>query len=47
VKVVEWAERLPFAVPGARWLRLRRLAGDEGEGGQTREIAEETDNEII
>ena len=24
VKVVEWAERLPFAVPGARWLRLRR-----------------------
>ena len=28
VKVVEWAERLPFEVPGARWLRLRRL--DEG-----------------
>jgi len=47
VKVVEWAERLPFAVPGARRLRLRRLAGDEGEGGQTREIAEESDNEII
>jgi len=50
VKVVEWAERLPFAVPGARWLRLRRLAsdeGDEGEGGQQREIAEETGNEII
>ena len=35
VKVVEWAERLPFAVPGARWLRLRRL---DGEG---REITEE------
>ena len=47
VKVVEWAERLPFAVPGARRLRLRRLAGGEGEGGQTREIAEETGNEII
>ncbi len=50
VKVVEWAERLPFAVPGARRLWLRRLAGDEGgegEGGQTREIAEESDNEII
>lgn len=28
VKVVEWAERLPFGVPGARRLRLRRL--DEG-----------------
>jgi tRNA threonylcarbamoyladenosine biosynthesis protein TsaE len=28
VKVVEWAERLPFAVPGARALRLaRRPAG--------------------
>ena len=38
VKVVEWAERLPFAVPGARWLRLRRLAGD---GGEEREIAED------
>lgn len=47
VKVVEWAERLPFAIPGARRLRLRRLAGDEGEGGQTREIAEESENEII
>jgi len=34
VKVVEWAERLPFEVPGARWLRLRRLDG----GG--REITE-------
>ena len=27
VKVVEWAERLPFAVPGARMLVLRRLVG--------------------
>src|SRR4051794_30901711 len=36
VKVVEWAERLPFAVPGARWLRLRRLSGEDGG----REIAE-------
>ena len=27
VKVVEWAERLPFDIPGARWLRLRRLEG--------------------
>ncbi len=36
VKVVEWAERLPFEVPGARWLRLRRLDG----GG--REITEQT-----
>jgi len=34
VKVIEWAERLPFAVPGALALELRRLAG---EG---REIAE-------
>ncbi|MES1246033.1 MAG: tRNA (adenosine(37)-N6)-threonylcarbamoyltransferase complex ATPase subunit type 1 TsaE [Acidobacteriota bacterium] len=24
VKVVEWAERLPFEVPGATWLRLLR-----------------------
>jgi tRNA threonylcarbamoyladenosine biosynthesis protein TsaE len=35
VKVVEWAERLPFPVPGARLLRLaRRPAGG-------REISEE------
>jgi tRNA threonylcarbamoyladenosine biosynthesis protein TsaE len=27
VKVVEWAERLPFEVPGAAWLRLLRAAG--------------------
>ncbi|HEV8580866.1 MAG TPA: tRNA (adenosine(37)-N6)-threonylcarbamoyltransferase complex ATPase subunit type 1 TsaE [Thermoanaerobaculia bacterium] len=30
VKVVEWAERLPFAVPGAAALKLARLAGEEG-----------------
>jgi tRNA threonylcarbamoyladenosine biosynthesis protein TsaE len=37
VKVVEWAERLPFPVPGAREMRLTRR---EGEGG--REIVETT-----
>ena len=37
VKVVEWAERLPFPVPGARELRLAR-----GEGG--REIVETTES---
>jgi tRNA threonylcarbamoyladenosine biosynthesis protein TsaE len=35
VAVVEWPERLPFGVPGAVRLRLRRLA----DGG--REIVEE------
>lgn len=25
VKAVEWAERLPFPVPGALWLELRRV----------------------
>lgn len=35
VKVIEWAERLPFALPGARVLRLARTA--EGDG---REIVE-------
>lgn len=30
IKVVEWAERLPFEVPGATWLRLLRVtAGRE------------------
>ena len=33
VKVVEWAERLPFAVPGARSLEIRRV----GEGREVRE----------
>jgi tRNA threonylcarbamoyladenosine biosynthesis protein TsaE len=42
VKVVEWAERLPFAVAGARRLRLRRLAG---AGGEEREIAEDSDDD--
>ena len=27
IKVVEWAERLPFEVPGATWLRLLRTTG--------------------
>lgn len=40
VKVVEWAERLPFAVPGALALRLMR-AGEEG-----REIIETADISI-
>lgn len=39
IKVVEWAERLPFAVPGARTLRLARRAGGDG-----REIIEEEDD---
>ncbi len=41
VKVIEWAERLPFEVPGARVLRLARTAEGEGEGeGEGREIVE-------
>ncbi len=27
VKVVEWAERLPFAVPGALWLEVVHAPG--------------------
>ena len=38
VKVVEWAERLPFEIPGARWLRLARLP----DGG--REITDVSNN---
>lgn len=38
VKVLEWAERLPFAVPGARSMRLARI-----EGGEGREIVEAED----
>ena len=34
VKIVEWAERLPFLVPGALALTLRE------ESGERREIAE-------
>jgi tRNA threonylcarbamoyladenosine biosynthesis protein TsaE len=40
VKVVEWAERLPFAVPGARSVRLVRLPDGDG-----REILEEEEND--
>jgi tRNA threonylcarbamoyladenosine biosynthesis protein TsaE len=35
IKIVEWAERLPFEVPGAVTLRLARI-----EGGDGREIVE-------
>jgi tRNA threonylcarbamoyladenosine biosynthesis protein TsaE len=31
VKVVEWAERLPFPVPGARALAIRTMDGGERE----------------
>lgn len=31
VKVVEWAERLPFALPGALALRLARLGEEQRE----------------
>lgn len=31
VKVVEWAERLPFAMPGALALRLARLGEEQRE----------------
>jgi tRNA threonylcarbamoyladenosine biosynthesis protein TsaE len=37
VKVVEWAERLPFEVPGATRLRLARVAG-EGGGREIKQI---------
>jgi tRNA threonylcarbamoyladenosine biosynthesis protein TsaE len=43
VKVVEWAERLTFAVPGALRLLLLRASG-AGEGG--REILEMNTNDI-
>lgn len=42
IKVVEWAERLSFDVPGALWLTLRRVSGEAGEGG--REIVETNTN---
>jgi len=43
VKVVEWAERLPFPVPGARALRLARRP----EGGRAiHEIDQKTDGTI-
>lgn len=40
VKVVEWAERLPFSIPGARWLEIR-LGASDGE----RWITELRDND--
>jgi len=45
VKVIEWAERLPFALPGARVLRLARTA--DGEGREIEEVdTTETNPEI-
>ena len=41
VKVVEWAERLPFAVPGARVMRLARIETPQVPEG--REIVETED----
>lgn len=41
VKVVEWAERLPFAVPGARVMRLTRIETPRTPEG--REIVETED----
>lgn len=43
VKVVEWAERLPFPVPGARRLHLARRP--EGEGGRTIAMTEDQSQE--
>jgi tRNA threonylcarbamoyladenosine biosynthesis protein TsaE len=43
VKVVEWAERLPFDVPGARVLKLARLAN--AAEGAWREIVEATEED--
>lgn len=37
VKVIEWAERLPFAVPGAVELTLRSMPGSEREIRRTTE----------
>jgi tRNA threonylcarbamoyladenosine biosynthesis protein TsaE len=45
VKVVEWAERLPFPVPGARALRLVRSETAGAAGG--REIVETTDSSSL
>lgn len=41
VKVVEWAERLPFAVPGALALRLARLGDEEREILESEPTSEE------
>ncbi len=43
IKVVEWAERLPFPLPGARSLRLRRRGEDGAEG---REIIEDVEEDV-
>lgn len=37
VKVVEWAERLPFEIPAARRLRLRRLSERAREISESKE----------
>lgn len=42
VKVVEWAERLPFPVAGAWGLRLSRRSEAAGDAGEGREIVETT-----
>jgi tRNA threonylcarbamoyladenosine biosynthesis protein TsaE len=44
VKVVEWAERLPFPVPGARSLALRRRGEEGAEGREIIEDGAGTDN---
>jgi len=43
VKVVEWAERLPFAVPGALWLEIEETA-DGGRKVRPRADAGRVDN---
>jgi tRNA threonylcarbamoyladenosine biosynthesis protein TsaE len=40
VKVVEWAERLGFDLPGALRLTLRRISAGAAETGEAREIVE-------
>jgi tRNA threonylcarbamoyladenosine biosynthesis protein TsaE len=45
VKVVEWAERLPFPVPGARSLSLRRRGEEGSEGREIIEDAEAVPND--
>jgi tRNA threonylcarbamoyladenosine biosynthesis protein TsaE len=50
VKVIEWAERLPFPVPGALALTLRRQKpGGEAAGGESagREIVEAFEERLI
>jgi tRNA threonylcarbamoyladenosine biosynthesis protein TsaE len=39
VKVVEWAERLPFAVPGSMRVALGRVDGEDPEARELRELA--------